>query len=257
MARPGLLNHPKFARLACLVGGRALALGSLELIWSAAYESGDDRITRADELEALADWKGAPGFLFEALLQTRFIEPDRDGWVIHDFWVHAPKYVRTRAEREAKRNLVGQTISDVRRAAARKRWDKAREVNMQMNASEYTLNAKVPTPISQHGKERNPPNPPAGGKAAGRRFRMRDLTDEQLEEYLKTQRSRLSNDPCCRSAQAEKDKAVTEWARRKALASHAPPQPASTLSAVLPDGQINLEPRGASGGHFGKEDLEI
>ena len=257
MARPGLLNHPKFARLSRLVGGRALALGSLELIWAAAYESGDDRIQGPDELEALADLKGEHGFLFDALLETRFIEKDQDGWAIHDFWCHAPQYVRRRAEREAKRNLVGQTISDVRRAAVRKRWEKKREAEIQMTTNDYPINTNDykrytndSTPSSQHPKEKNPPYPPGGGISTGPRFRMRDLTDEQLAEYLKGQRAILRNDPANRKAQAEKDKAVTECARREAMAKSPPRQGASTPSEVPQDGQINLAPPGASGRQF-------
>ena len=42
MGRPGLSRHRKFARLARLVGGEAVARGSLELLWDVAYENGDE-----------------------------------------------------------------------------------------------------------------------------------------------------------------------------------------------------------------------
>ena len=67
MARPGLLQHRKFRRLARAVGSTALALGSLELVWSSAYESGDDYLGDEIDVESAAQWQGEPGALATAL----------------------------------------------------------------------------------------------------------------------------------------------------------------------------------------------
>ena len=42
MARPGLTQHRKFLRLARTLGNEALALGSLEFMWGACYQNGDE-----------------------------------------------------------------------------------------------------------------------------------------------------------------------------------------------------------------------
>lgn len=133
MARPGLLRNRKFLHLERCPGmTRAIALGSLELIWSAAYETGDDVIGTPEDVEMQADWRGDPGSLFASLRDCGFIEesPGRVGlWRIHDLYDHAPDYVQRRMEREAERIAKGQTISEIRAQAAKSRWDKEKDAN--------------------------------------------------------------------------------------------------------------------------------
>ncbi len=121
MARPGLLNHRKFRRLATMIGDDALALGSLEFIWAGAYESGDDFLGDAADVEIVARWRGESGKLFRALLKAGgadsagFIEPipGREGMFrVHDLWHHAPDYVRKRRSREAQRRLLSDPCPD-------------------------------------------------------------------------------------------------------------------------------------------------
>lgn len=126
MARQTLYGHRKFLRLARALGSKALAVGSLELIWSHAYESGDDRIGDAEDLEMIADWNGEAGALASALLtaggasSSGFVE-DRQGVLfVHDLWDHAPRYVKDRAEREAARERSGKTLSQVRAESGRR-----------------------------------------------------------------------------------------------------------------------------------------
>jgi hypothetical protein len=110
MARPGLMRHRKFLRLAMLVGGPAAARGHLELLWDAAYECGEASVGDATDVELVAGWTGEPGVLFKALLTCGgdgpgFIEetatPNR--YQVHDLFHHAPDYVRKRWLREAAR----------------------------------------------------------------------------------------------------------------------------------------------------------
>lgn len=132
MARPGLLRNRKFIRLARALDalafgevqirglGQSLALGSLEMLWSATYESGDDVVGTCDDVEALAGWNGPAGILFAALRdaglpdRAGFIEehPDRPGlYRVHDLWDHAPDYVRKRRQRETERRTKGAVLS--------------------------------------------------------------------------------------------------------------------------------------------------
>lgn len=120
MARTGLFDHPKFKVLCRKIGGKALAAGSLELIWHACYAIADDFLGDAAAVEAVAEWMGADGVLCAALESTGFIEKHPDGYRVHDFWDHAPEHVKKKADREAARRAAGKTISDIRREAGKR-----------------------------------------------------------------------------------------------------------------------------------------
>ena len=134
MARPGLLRNRKFARLAtaletlCGCGGELAAMGSLELLWAVAYENGDERIGDTLDVENAARWRGQPGMLTRALYEaggetSGFIEetPGQPGrYQIHDFWTHAPDYVRRRREREDARVQKGESLSEARARAGKR-----------------------------------------------------------------------------------------------------------------------------------------
>ncbi len=105
MARPGLLNHPKFRRLAHILQEPIPhVLGYLECMWSVGYESGRALLGDAVDVELAAQYPGTPGKLFDALLSCRLIDlVDADRYAIHDLMDHAPEYVAGRAAREAER----------------------------------------------------------------------------------------------------------------------------------------------------------
>lgn len=112
MARPGLDKHPKYRMLCRLLGEpRPHVRGYLEMLWEVAYENGDDVIGSEAAVEAAAEYPGAPGKLFKALMEcggdkAGFIEktPLRKGcYSIHDLYDHAPEYVKKRFSREAER----------------------------------------------------------------------------------------------------------------------------------------------------------
>lgn len=152
MARPTLGTHPKFHRLSAMLGGRAVARGSLELIWDCAYASGDPVIGDSMTLEASADWRGDPGKLTDALVASGFVDvvqTDANGgqlqtFAVHDLEHHAPDYVLKRWEREAKRRENGDTIRTVRQRAAGERWTRRA---MQVSAV-VTPPAPAPAPRS-------------------------------------------------------------------------------------------------------------
>lgn len=136
MARPGLLKHRKFRRLVDTLGlPEPYALGLLECLWSQCYESGDELLGDARDVELACRWPGERGVLAAALAGAGgasgpgFIEeiPGQPGvFQIHDLFDHAPAYVHRRAAREEARRAAGVTLTDQRRAAARSRWERER-----------------------------------------------------------------------------------------------------------------------------------
>lgn len=122
MARPTLFTNRKLPRLARAAGVRITeALGLLEFLWHAQYEACDETIGDALDVEALARWEGEPGVLAAALVTSGLVDRKDDGThVVHDFWDHAPEYVRRRRERENERCARGLTLSEMRAEAGRK-----------------------------------------------------------------------------------------------------------------------------------------
>lgn len=168
MARPTLTTHPKFFRLAALVGGRGAARGALELIWDAAYASGDPIVGDAIAVEAVADWRGKPGDLAAAMVSSGFLDvlqADANGghlqtYAVHDLEDHAPDYVLKRWQREAERKQNGETLRSVRQRAAALRWasDDASVRRLQSNVAPP---APAPAPAPRSGSESLPAIPPA------------------------------------------------------------------------------------------------
>lgn len=105
MAKPGLDKNVKFKQLTRALGlPRPYALGLLEMMWGVAHESGNPVLGDEDAVEAAAEWPGERGALFSALKATRLIDPMEDGrWSIHDYWDHAPSYVKSKAKKQAER----------------------------------------------------------------------------------------------------------------------------------------------------------
>jgi hypothetical protein len=163
MARPCLDRNPKFKLLIRNLGlPKPYVRGLLETLWDAANESGDPVIGSAREVEAAAEWPGSAGELFTALCEGRWLDPvGGDRWSVHDYFDHAPSYVRKRAAREAARQLEGKTISDLRREAARARWSSRTADGMQTDAHEKQVNANGATPAPKYNYKKRPSEAPA------------------------------------------------------------------------------------------------
>jgi hypothetical protein len=114
MARPTLMTHRKFSRLSRTLGDRVLARGVLEILWDGCYESGDDYLGTAVDIEQRCSWRGEPGSLVQAL--TACGQPEGQGFIeqvaeagpeptyrVHDLFQHAPDYVANRSSREHER----------------------------------------------------------------------------------------------------------------------------------------------------------
>lgn len=137
MARPNLMRHRKFVRLAVLLRSEYVARGVLEMIWDGAYESGDERIGSAAEIEARVRWQGDPGTLADALVTAGFVDRVADDeYAIHDLWHHAPDYVKKRHAREHERSQRVTLTAKRRRTAP----------NGAAKRSAGTVNGRTPSP---------------------------------------------------------------------------------------------------------------
>lgn len=106
MARPGLLDHRKFLRLAyTLKLPPPYALGLLEAMWLRAYQNGDALLGDRVGVELAAMWPGDPGVFAEAVIKAGFIDEDEGtgDCTVHDLDHHAPAYVVIRRTREQER----------------------------------------------------------------------------------------------------------------------------------------------------------
>jgi hypothetical protein len=100
MARISLRSNPKFMRLArAIQRPQYQARGLLEMLWEAAHENGPVFKT-LDDVEVVSTWDGQIGLLGASLVDCGLLDKVDDGFFIHDYWEHCPKWVR---DREAKR----------------------------------------------------------------------------------------------------------------------------------------------------------
>ena len=151
-----------------LVGPKAAALGILEGIWAPAYEAGNDVIGDEIDVAFAADWTGKPQELVDFLLtaggpgQPGFIDVTKvEGssvYRIHDFWHHAPDYVRKRRYREQQRKNKGDSLKDGDRSPSG-------QSPVTDNATDRPP-APAPAPITQLKKKKNdtPQTPLKGGE---------------------------------------------------------------------------------------------
>jgi len=114
MARPTLLQHPKFTRLVEVFNiPKPHALGYLEMMWQRAYESGSDLIGDEMDVKLFTGYPGDAPEITSALLgcggpaRKGFIEKREDDlFYVHDLFDHAPDYVLSKARREDERKLA-------------------------------------------------------------------------------------------------------------------------------------------------------
>lgn len=153
MARPGLLTHRKFIRLARLIRSDALAYGHLGIIWDACYEAGDDNVGSSEDLEYLARWQGEAGKLSSALVESGFIDEDAGIHRVHDLYDHAPDYVQKRMEREHQRRAKGVTISELRAKAGRASGEARRKQTAASDEQTGTNGEQVLNTCRTHGEQ--------------------------------------------------------------------------------------------------------
>jgi hypothetical protein len=185
-----------------MLGSDALALGHLELLWQSAYKSGEPVIGDAIDVEAAARWRGPSGDLCKALLEAG--GPGRPGFIeytdggllaIHDFWVHAPAYVRKRRTREDQRNASGKAMTVHTPSADQSVTSQRMDSDRSLSATPYTLH---PTPIN------TPSHPPTA------RVRTRETAHAEDEDFEKAFWPAYPNKKAKRAARAAWDKAKKE-----------------------------------------------
>lgn len=105
--KPDVLQGLKLKKLVRVLGlPRPYAIGLLETMWMVAHAAADPVFGSASDVEAAAEWPGEDGVLAAALVDTRFLDDLQDGRLgIHDYWQHAPKYVRDRRCAAIRRGL--------------------------------------------------------------------------------------------------------------------------------------------------------
>jgi hypothetical protein len=138
--------------------------GLLETMWDCAHECGNSILGSPAEVEAAAEWSGKCGKLFEALKVGRWIDEIKEGcWEIHDYWDHAPEYVKGRLRKEKERKRKKQddaTVTDHTR-------DNPATFTGQSGDDHgmVTQTADTPAPAPAHIEETyvsSPPNKSAG-----------------------------------------------------------------------------------------------
>ena len=182
MGRPGLSRHRKFKRLARSLDdeargfGETLARGCLETLWDAVYESGDDYLGDANDVEALAGWNGKAGLLTAALLgagggegAAGFIEeaPNKPGrFQVHDLWDHAPDYVRKRRSRENERRTRGAELRSL--TGQRPEDDRAADGQCPPTSDGESEDGRTRTPAPAPTPTPAPARTPAPSRAGGK-----------------------------------------------------------------------------------------
>lgn len=118
MAKRGILEHPKTLDLAERLGiMEPFAVGLLEVFWQwvAKYHPrGDVTGTRPRILASSIRYKGDADALWQALIDSEFIDVQKDQTIVHDWSEHADDAVRKRLK------LHGETFADGAQPYARK-----------------------------------------------------------------------------------------------------------------------------------------
>lgn len=113
MAMTGVKSLLKFKDLTRRLGITPThTLGVLESIWTYCHDHATERygcLFSASELGILCDWAGDDHRLFLSLKETGWMDSQNGKIHPHDYWDHAPQYVKRRIERMASQRLVSDT----------------------------------------------------------------------------------------------------------------------------------------------------
>lgn len=116
MARPTLDTCVKFKRLCQRLGlPRPYVKGLLTTMWDVANATGNPYLGGPEDVEAAAEWPGEPGAWFAAMRGDAGghgawideTEPGSNRYRVHDYYDHAPKYVKNRWYMEQRRRRSG------------------------------------------------------------------------------------------------------------------------------------------------------
>lgn len=105
VAKQNTHELPKFRLLQRDLGvSRATLLGHLQLMWCAAntvaWSTGLPVFPDGEHVEAAAEWEGEPNRFFEAAVRRGWLDArETGGYVPHDYWAHAPDWVKKKIVR--------------------------------------------------------------------------------------------------------------------------------------------------------------
>jgi hypothetical protein len=151
-----LLDHRKFLRLKRLLGEPTPhVLGYLVLMWRRGYQTGSPVLGDALDVEAAAEYMGEPRKFATAAHEAGFLDKRQDGeFEIHDLYDHAPEYAQKRMVRRG--NGPPGALPSVANSAPR-----GGDNGDSSSARRTKVRGK-----RKEVKEKDPPNPPAGGSAS-------------------------------------------------------------------------------------------
>lgn len=132
MAKRGVIDHPKFARLkVCLKVGRFQALGVLETLWqfTGRYTpQGNIGKYSDEEIEAWLEWDGAEGALVAALVKCGWLDRcPTHRLIVHDWHEHIDHTTKTALNR-ANMEPIGRPIEPEKGKVREQRSNSVRTV---------------------------------------------------------------------------------------------------------------------------------
>lgn len=103
----------KFKKLEFQLGiPEPYVLGLLETLWQYAHSTANP-VFAPDDVEPVCKWPGAPGILLGAMLDCHWLDRRDDGAVeIHEYWEHAPRYVKDKKRKADERRLNAAIYAD-------------------------------------------------------------------------------------------------------------------------------------------------
>lgn len=107
MARISMRSNRKFMRLCRDIQRPPYQVrGLLEMMWESAHEN-EPTFPTLDDAEVVSTWDGETGMFGKALLACGFLDAVDGGFFVHDYWQHAPGWVREREKKRRQRDAAG------------------------------------------------------------------------------------------------------------------------------------------------------
>lgn len=113
MAKIDIIDNIKFLRLTRLLGiSKAQVLGHLELFWIRAYRTDTNNGLASIDIEAWAEWDGEDGKFSDSLEKSGFVDVCDGLYSIHDYFDHAPRYIKQRQWRKSSSSETTTELND-------------------------------------------------------------------------------------------------------------------------------------------------
>ena len=196
MAKAEITATLKFRKLCLRFPDMAPAylLGHLDMMWLTAWQSHSVSFANIEDAEVAAGWRGDPEAWGRVMLADHWLDQTDLGLEIHDWWVHAPEYVRRRKE-----NLL---IALARGYEVREKWLADRGISPTADSqqppddgrrpagSQPVAGCRPPRPNPSQPKPTQPKrrdvgaSPAAPAPPTGKRARFTPPTPQEVQGYL-------------------------------------------------------------------------